>query len=251
MNSVRPLLSRASSSQASSSFWFQRDTKVAMETVRQGRQTSTGLKKQLIRSIYVIDFEATCNGNQQEPLKPQEIIEFPCVKVDTRTFKKVATFHEYVRPVQHPNLTHFCTDLTGIVQETVESADDFVQVFARFQAWLEDNQFDHDGGEDAFLTMGDWDFKTMLPSQCALSGVHLPKSFHRWINIKRSYESCMGYFPRSMVHILDTLDIPLVGRHHSGIDDVNNMVSIVQKLALEKGCVYNITGKLKMPPTVQ
>ena len=61
----------------------------------------------------------------------------------------------------------------------------------------------------------------------------------------------MGYFPRSMVHILDTLDIPLVGRHHSGIDDVNNMVSIAQKLALEKGCVYNITGKLKTPPTVQ
>ena len=66
-----------------------------------------------------------------------------------------------------------------------------------------------------------------------------------------SWQSCMGYFPRSMVHILDTLDVPLVGRHHSGIDDVNNMVSIVQKLALEKGCVYNITGKLKKPPTVQ
>lgn len=193
-----------------------------------GARHQLASKKQPIRSIYVIDFEATCNGNQQEPLKPQEIIEFPCVKVDTRTFKKVATFHEYVRPVQHPNLTHFCTDLTGIVQETVEGADDFVQVFARFQAWLEDNQFDHDGGEDAFLTMGDWDFKTMLPSQ-----------------------SCMGYFPRSMVHILDTLDIPLVGRHHSGIDDVNNMVSILQKLALEKGCVFNITGKLKKPPTVQ
>ena len=98
-----------------------------------------------------------------------------------RTFKKVATFHEYVRPVQHPNLTHFCTDLTGIVQETVENADDFVQVFARFQAWLEDNQFDHDGGEDAFLTMGDWDFKTMLPSQVE------PKmqfSFHLYFRIQ-------------------------------------------------------------------
>ena len=47
-------------------------------------RSQAGLKKQPIRSIYVIDFEATCNGNQQEPLKPQEIIEFPCVKVDTR-----------------------------------------------------------------------------------------------------------------------------------------------------------------------
>jgi len=204
-------------------------------------------KKQKFESIYVIDFEATCNGDQRCPLMPQEIIEFPCVRVETRGFKPVATFHEYVRPVRHPLLTYFCTDLTGIMQETVDGADQFPQVFGRFLSWLDEQKKEDGEEESAFLTLGDWDFKTMLPSQCQLSGVDLPPQFHQWINVKRSYQATLGSFPRSMVKMLDSLDIPLVGRHHSGIDDVNNMVTIVQKLA-EQGCHYEITGKLKTTP---
>jgi len=203
-------------------------------------------KEQRFGSIYVIDFEATCNGDQRNPLKPQEIIEFPCVRVETRGFKPLATFHEFVRPVRHPNLTYFCTDLTGIVQETVDGADEFPQVFGRFLSWLEDQQ-KVAGEESAFLTLGDWDFKTMLPSQCQLSGVELPPQFHQWINVKRSYQATRGDFPRSMVTMLNSLQIPLVGRHHSGIDDVNNIVTIVQKLA-DQGCDYQITGKLVNVP---
>jgi len=103
---------------------------------------------------------------------------------------------------------------------------------------------------DVFLTLGDWDFKTMLPDQCRLSGLTLPPRFRQWVNVKRSFQTCQGYFPRSMRSMLDDLNIPLVGRHHSGIDDVNNIVSIVQTLALsEKGCVYDVTGRLKDNPS--
>ena len=90
------------------SFWFHRD-KMMSERL-EGRAS-----QQKFRTLYVIDFEATCNGDQRKPLRPQEIIEFPCVRVDTKTFKPTATFHEYVRPVHHARLTHFCTELTGIL----------------------------------------------------------------------------------------------------------------------------------------
>ena len=65
--------------------------------------------------LLVLDFEATCN--KASMLKPQEIIEFPCALINTKkSFDVVSIFHEYVRPVHHPTLTTFCTELTGITQ---------------------------------------------------------------------------------------------------------------------------------------
>ncbi len=45
-----------------------------------------------------------------------EIIELPTLLYDIEQDQVKATFHEYVRPVRHPTLTKFCTDLTGIEQ---------------------------------------------------------------------------------------------------------------------------------------
>jgi len=55
---------------------------------------------------------ATCDSNRS--FGPQEIIEWPVVVVDTQLQKEVACFHKYVRPVHQPQLTAFCTELTGI-----------------------------------------------------------------------------------------------------------------------------------------
>ena len=35
-----------------------------------------------------------------------------------------------------------------------------------------------------FATCGDWDLKTMLPSQCATSKEGVPRAFRRWLNVK-------------------------------------------------------------------
>ncbi|UXI16591.1 hypothetical protein NH340_JMT02534 [Sarcoptes scabiei] len=58
----------------------------------------------------VLDFEATCD---QKPIDPIEIIEFPALKFDCKTFEIVDSFHQYVRPLIHPKLSNFCIDLTG------------------------------------------------------------------------------------------------------------------------------------------
>ena len=47
----------------------------------------------------------------------QEIIELSCVVVDTSSLQLLGpAFQRYVRPDQHPQLTEFCTELTGITQ---------------------------------------------------------------------------------------------------------------------------------------
>lgn len=73
------------------------------------RQTRTHLEYLLI-----LDFEATCGGTI--PKGEFEIIEFPTLLYNLRENEVQAQFHEYVRPVGHPALTEFCTELTGIEQ---------------------------------------------------------------------------------------------------------------------------------------
>ena len=74
-------------------------------------------KEQSFRYLLVMDFEATCIKDQK--IEPQEIIEIPVLKVDTRTMEPIGEFHTYVRPVKRPRLSPFCTKLTKITQAQV------------------------------------------------------------------------------------------------------------------------------------
>lgn len=53
-----------------------------------------------------------------------------------------ASFQSYVRPTFKPQLSTFCTDLTGITQDTVDKAPKFEDVLQDFEQWLEDNGLD-------------------------------------------------------------------------------------------------------------
>ncbi|KAA3673758.1 ERI1 exoribonuclease 3 [Paragonimus westermani] len=115
----------------------------------------------------------------------QEIIEFPVVKVNAQTLLSESEFHHYVRPVVHPELTDFCTELTGIIQDMVECQPCLEDVLKLFDEYLLREGLT-DGGEPfAFVTCGDWDLKTMLPSQCRHLGIPVPLYFRQWINLKQ------------------------------------------------------------------
>ena len=68
-----------------------------------------------LRYLLVLDFEATC-GESGFPRDQMEVIEFPTLVYDLDERKEVGRFHEYVKPVIRPQLTEFCTELTGITQ---------------------------------------------------------------------------------------------------------------------------------------
>ena len=85
--------------------------------------------------LLVIDFEATCDV--AEPDYPHEIIEFPCVAVETETGCIVSEFQTFVRPIRNPKLTEFCKELTGIRQEDVDAAPLLPEAITMFRAWLD------------------------------------------------------------------------------------------------------------------
>jgi len=174
----------------------------------------------------VLDFEATCD----EPVNPdpQEIVEFPALLVEAQTGQLVVEFHTYVRPVAHPVLTSFCTQLTGIRQSQVDRSPPFLAVLEQFSQWLDT----YASGEFLFVTCGDWDLGSLLPRQCQQHGTGVPSWAVRWANLKRAF---VWNYPQaahqtSLDAMAKALGLPWIGRAHSGIDDSRNIAQILQKM---------------------
>lgn len=189
-----------------------------------------------LRHLLVLDFEATCG----DEIKGQnEIIEFPTLVYNLENDEVQATFHEYVRPVVHPRLTRFCTNLTGITQDVVDAADTFPEVRKRFQDFLKQDDLLGDPSSYAFLTCGEWDLQVMLPRQLVTSNIDhgLDESgkmippYNRYINVKKAFRKHYKLrYEQGMAPMLRHLRMPLEGRHHSGIDDCKNILAIVRRM---------------------
>lgn len=177
-------------------------------------------------SVYycVLDFEATC-WEKGDGRKNTEIIEFPSVLL--RDGKVVAEFHRYVRPVIVPELSTFCTTLTGITNDTVNKAATFKDVYLAHYNWLKENTTD----KVIIVTCGGWDLLTMLPQEMTRY-VDLPyyQIYKNFINIKHEFAKKFKTNETGMAGMLRHLGLPLQGRHHSGIDDARNITTILQRM---------------------
>jgi inhibitor of KinA sporulation pathway (predicted exonuclease) len=138
--------------------------------------------------LLAMDFEATCLRNgKMEPVT--EIIEFPCLKIDTKSFKVIDEYHSYVQPKFNPILSEFCTELTGILQETVNDQPYLPNVLDNFQNWLKSGNLNSETAENfAVVTCGDWDLKTCLPKQCEAYGIESVHFFYLSFNFNRKFE---------------------------------------------------------------
>eukprot|EP00080_Pristionchus_pacificus_P021861 PDM81881.1 hypothetical protein PRIPAC_34035 [Pristionchus pacificus] len=192
-----------------------------------------------------------------------EIIEFPVAKLNASTLKVESVFHKYVRPTVNRQLSTFCTHLTGITQETVDQAEPLSAVLKSFDEWFESEGLHN--SSFAFVTCGDWgeerensicligaghdevqivnktgqqfdDLNTQLPNEADFKNFVLPTYFSSWLNIKKSVTALTGVTRKGMKGLLEIMQIELKGRHHSGIDDVKNIVEITKWL-LKKGHV--------------
>jgi len=199
---------------------------------------SSSIPEGLFDCFAVLDFEATCQDDSYGRLEPQEIIELPIVLVHAKTGRKLSEFREYVQPVHHPQLTDFCTQLTGITQETVDAGLTWPLALAQAQAWLDKQLSEQSLSRCIFVTCGDWDLKSMMGRQCALSGEHVPERFRQWINIKRLFASVTGLNGGSMKRMLDVLGLRLEGHHHSGLDDCRNIARILAELLRRVGSKF-------------
>ncbi|KAK6301083.1 hypothetical protein J4Q44_G00291810 [Coregonus suidteri] len=231
--------------------------------VRKRSQSSTGQKKlltsnQIFPYLIVIDFESTCWRARNS--YGQEIIEFPAVLLNTSTGEVESEFHTYVQPQEHPILSDFCTELTGITQQQVEAGVPLHICLSRFSRWL--STLEHQRGvvfprdqrapaveqrPCAFVTWSDWDLGVCLLYECKRKQLHKPDVLNSWIDLRATYRLFYNRKPKGLNGALQDLGIQFSGREHSGLDDARNTAHLAWRM-MRDGCVMKITRRLERAP---
>lgn len=199
--------------------------------------------------LLVIDFGAPGTSRDSET---REIVEFPIVVVDVRR-KEVLNeeFHHYVRPTRHLKLSQEYIAKCGIEQHMVDGAETIEAVVNLARAFVA--KLGLDETRLAVVTCGNYDLGTALKAEATNKTFPLPAWLRRWVSLKETFGAEFGEaeFRKSrrgqhtMVTMMQTLRLPLNGRHHSGIDDARNIAKIVLKL-LEREVPLKITGSYEV-----
>lgn len=203
-----------------------------------------------LKQLVSIDLECTCDSPVQ--IYPMEIIELACIKVDLANLTShEEPFHEYVRPVVNPQLTLFCTDLTGILQSVLDESDDISVVVKRLLQWMNKQNLISDDYQEkkeqfSFVSCGNYDMNCLQPAlnkYYESQGKETPDFFKEWINIKKPFVQITHQWPRGLYHMLEILEESATGNLHSAIDDCKNLAKVIQVLD-KRGCEFFITSRL-------
>jgi 3'-5' exoribonuclease 1 len=170
----------------------------------------------------VIDLEATCCDMKSIPSKEMEIIEIGAVMVRGNDLNIVAEFQTFIKPARHPTLTLFCTELTSITQNLVDTARSFSEEIASLRDWLSDYQ------NVVFCSWGDYDRKQFI-IDATYHQIELPYPIpNRHLNFKQLFTNNQNLKKKyGMKGALELAEIPLVGTHHRGIDDARNIAKLI------------------------
>ncbi|KAI9566496.1 ribonuclease H-like domain-containing protein [Boletus coccyginus] len=237
-------------------------SRVTKEQFPTNSQAEAVTVKQPYDAFLVLDVEATCFRGTGFDWS-NEIIEWPVcllrwkdksLKGRASRLEIVDEFRSFVKPTWRPQLSQFCTDLTGITQAQVEYAPTFPKVlkmFARFLA--QHGLIDPKNGKPlqrfCWCSDGPFDVRDFVVKQCFISNVPMPswlrgdvldvrKVVSVWAAMNRTSDSQQIH---SKVHHFRSLNItqqlralrldPFQGRLHCGIDDTRNIARIVIELA--------------------
>ncbi|CAI9735367.1 ERI1 exoribonuclease 2-like [Octopus vulgaris] len=179
--------------------------------------------KQTFDYLIVMDFESTCWSDTK--LKPQEIIEFPAVLLNTSTGIIVAEFQQYVMPEECPTLSKFCQELTGISQHQVDNGVPLRLCLKIFKDWLKKlsrekgikfSPIQEDqSGLTTFVTWSDWDLSLCLRNECRRKQLWKPVELNQWIDLRATYKNFYSRKPNGLNGALQELGISFQGRQHS------------------------------------
>ncbi|XP_031243941.1 ERI1 exoribonuclease 2 isoform X2 [Mastomys coucha] len=212
--------------------------------------------KQLYDYLIVVDFESTCWNDGKHHSSP-EIIEFPAVLLSTATGEIESEFHAYVQPQEHPVLSEFCTELTGIKQVQVDEGVPLKICLSQFSKWIlklqQQKKIRFAAGDSepstsevrlcAFVTWSDWDLGVCLEYECRRKQLLKPVFLNSWIDLRATYKLFYKRKPKGLSGALQEVGIEFSGREHSGLDDSRNTALLAWKM-IRDGCLMKITRSL-------
>ncbi|XP_044836905.1 3'-5' exonuclease eri-1-like isoform X5 [Mauremys mutica] len=225
-------------------------------TSSSGKNQTRTKSRQLFDYLIIIDFESTCWKDGKRHYS-QEIIEFPAVLLNTSTGEIESEFHMYVQPQEHPILSEFCTELTGIKQNQVDEGVPLNICLSQFSKWIQKIQkekkiiFNSDvsshsvseAKSSTFVTWSDWDLGVCLQYECKRKQLRKPDILNSWIDLRATYKLFYTRKPKGLNGALQDLGIEFAGREHSGLDDSRNTARLAWRMICD-GCVMKITRSL-------
>lgn len=147
-------------------------------------------------------------------------------------------FHSYVRPTKNPVLTEFCTKLTGITQQQVDSANTLNYVLKAIEFFLKP----YFNSKFSVLNDCSSDMKHFLFKETQYKKIDLPDYFKMFINLKKIFPICENNNKpvRDINQMLKVFKLDFLGRKHSGLADTKNIARIVLEL-LQRGYLFTKT----------
>lgn len=174
--------------------------------------------------IAIIDLECTCDDTGEIiPRHEMEIIEIGCVIADIKgnTYNE---FNCFVKPVIHPTLTSFCTQLTSISQDQVNNGLSFEKALTGLDDFLFNeniNMWGSWGGFDANQIRKD--IRNNRIRETSFPFLRLPHT-----NLSAEYVIQNKLKKKVGVRkALSQNKMNFIGVPHRGIDDVRNIARLL------------------------
>lgn len=171
--------------------------------------------------VIVVDVESTCWEGDPPPGQESEIIEIGLCPMEVEVGDLLETRSILVRP-ERSSVSEFCTRLTTLTQEQVDSGTSFEEACALLRR-------EYRTTERVWASYGDYDRK-QFESQCRAVGVAYPFG-SRHLNVKSLF-AIVHALPREvgMNEALAMMGLTLEGTHHRGADDAHNIARTLQGL---------------------
>lgn len=172
-------------------------------------------------NFIIFDLEATC-WRGAPPNNVQEIIEIGAIKINGYG-EEAGSFNRFIKPTVNQQLSTFCTELTGIEQHQVSSAEPFPAVLDLFWEWI-----DLENENYTLVSWGSED-KLLLSNDCRLHDLEAG-----WLaphlNLKNAYRHIKRLNkPTGLLKTLEREGLDFDGRHHRAIFDAINTSKIFIK----------------------
>ncbi|MCQ2602119.1 MAG: exonuclease domain-containing protein [Treponema sp.] len=194
-------------------------------------------KKKQAKRYLCIDLEMTDFTPAQRLLIPGacgEVIQFGAVLLDENC-SLLSKFSSYVKPV-YSSVTPVVQNLTGITNEQLENAEDFITVFDKFNYWR---------GEGDITTFC-WS-KTdhnQLWSELESKGRHrydLFETLQNFVDLQQLFGSLLSSKSSiSLESAVTLLQMDFKGQVHSALSDSYNTARILRKLLCTEGLQYEL-----------
>ena len=170
--------------------------------------------------LLVVDLEATCCDAGTIEKHESEIIEIGAILVSLISKKEVCSFNEFIKPVRHPTLTSFCTQLTSITQADVNNAKPLKDVMDAWREWLHPFKSSY-----VMCSWGNYD-RNHIISDCEYFDVNNPID-GKHLNLKAAFAKKQKIKRCGLQRALSFAGLEFKGQHHRGIDDARNIVRLL------------------------